>query len=126
MNRPPSFDLISGLRCTSHGVIALALAGEFDPDVDVDAVQDALVSLSDGLRETARVRDENQLALVGDVLAHELAVVSARCAAEEGVMARSSGISAEVMMLSLRCVRGSGARERHTFHASSAVTTSSV
>ena len=74
MIQPPPFDVISGLRRTSHGVIALALAAEFDDDVDLAAVEQALLDLSSGLRGIARVRDENQLALVGDVLGHQLRV----------------------------------------------------
>lgn len=73
--QPPPFEVISGLKHTSHGAIALAVAAEFD-DVDLDEVEAPLFALADHLAPIAEVPYEQQLALVGDVLASELLVTS--------------------------------------------------
>jgi hypothetical protein len=65
--RPPALREVGGLTRTSHGAIALALAGELG-DVDRDAVDDALHALSRNLEPAARASGPRQLATTGCAL----------------------------------------------------------
>lgn len=90
--QPPPFEVISGLEHTSHGAIALALAAEFD-DVDVDDVEGALFSLAGRLEPIADAPYEQQLALVGDVVASELNVTARASAKLDDLMFHRVAIS---------------------------------
>jgi len=89
---PPPFEVVSGLEHTSHGAMALALAAEFD-DVDLDDVEAALFALAGQLKPLADAPEEQQLALVGDVLASELFVTTRAAATLDDLLFHRVAIS---------------------------------
>ncbi len=69
--QPPPFRIVSGLEHTSHGAMALALAGEFS-DVDVASVEQALEGLADLLGPATDDSADARLHAVGALLEGEI------------------------------------------------------